>query len=124
MTLEKQTGAYQKIRPDHHAPVSGGLSPTGGRMGGTDRGEQLTHSTQPTKTADSHATPTRHHTNQTLIALTPTEAAQVLAIAMRNPERDDLPILEHLAFLLDRATLPTQPRTATNPTNAQHTDTD
>jgi hypothetical protein len=42
--------------------------------------------------------------NQTLIALTPT--------------------LEHLAFLLDRATLPTQPRTATNPTNAQHTDTD
>jgi hypothetical protein len=43
---------------------------------------------------------------------------------MRNPERDDLPILEHLAFLLDRATLPTQPRTATNPTNAQHTDTD
>jgi|688.fasta_scaffold2708355_2 hypothetical protein len=62
--------------------------------------------------------------NQTLIALTPTEAAQVLAIAMRNPERDDLPILEHLAFLLDRATLPTQPRTATNPTNAQHTDTD
>jgi hypothetical protein len=62
--------------------------------------------------------------NQTLIALTPTEAAQVLSIAMRNPERDDLPILEHLAFLLDRATLPTQPRTTTNPTNAQHTDTD
>ena len=62
--------------------------------------------------------------NPTLISLTPTEAERLLRIAMRNTERDDLPILEHLAFLLDRATLPTQPRTAINPTNAQHTDTD
>jgi len=122
MTPETQTGAYQKIRPDHHAPVSGGLSPTGGRMGGTDRGEQnTTHKHHIHTTSDP--TVRRPRMNQTLIALTPTEAAQVLAIAMRNPERDDLPILEHLAFLLDSATLPTQPRTATNPTNAQHTDT-
>ena len=124
MTPETQTGAYQKIRPDHHAPVCGVLDHTGGRMGGTDRGEQPNHSTQPTKTANTHSTPTRHHTNQTLIALTPAEATQVLAIAMRNPERDDLPILEHLAYLLDRATLPTPPHPATNPTPTQQTNAD
>lgn len=72
----------------------------------------------------SDPTVRRPRMNQTLIALTPTEAERLLHIAMRNPERDDLPILEHLAYLLDRATLPTQPRTAINPTNAQHTDTD
>jgi hypothetical protein len=124
MTPETQTGAYQKIRPDHHAPECGVLDHTGGRMGGTDRGEQLNHSTQPTNTPDTHTPSTRHHTNQNLIALTPAEAAQVLAIAMRQTQREDLPILEHLAYLLDRATLPTPPHPATNPTPTQQTNSD
>jgi hypothetical protein len=38
----------------------------------------------------------------------------VLAIAMRNPDRDDLPILEHLAFLLDRASHTTTPHQPNN----------
>ena len=71
MTPETQTGAYQKIPPDDHAPAESPLGLDGRLAGGTDRGEQLAQSTQPTKTADTHATPTRHHTNQTLIALTP-----------------------------------------------------
>jgi hypothetical protein len=62
--------------------------------------------------------------NQTLIALTPTEAAQVLAIAMRNPERDDLPILEHLAYLLDRASNATPPHSPTNTQATHRTDPD
>jgi hypothetical protein len=123
MTSETQSRALQEIRPDDHAPERGTTSPLGRMIGGTDRGEQNTTHEHHLNTT-SLPTVRRPRMNQTLIALTPTEAAQVLAIAMRNPERDDLPILEHLAFLLDRATLPTQPRTATNPTNAQHTDTD
>lgn len=62
--------------------------------------------------------------NQTLIALTPTEAAQVLAIAMRNPDREDLPILEHLAFLLDRASHTTTPHQPTNTKPTHRTDVD
>ena len=57
--------------------------------------------------------------NQTLIALTPTEAERLLHIAMRQTERDDLPILEHLAFLLDRATRNNSPN-ATPDTQSTH----
>jgi hypothetical protein len=124
MTSETQTGAYQKIRPDHHAPECGVLDHTGGRMGGTDRGEQLNHSTQPTKTPDTSSQPTRHHANQTLIALTPAEAAQVLAIAMRQTQREDLPILEHLAYLLDRASNTTTPLQPNNTEPTHRTDPD
>jgi hypothetical protein len=62
--------------------------------------------------------------NQTLIALTPTEAAEVLAIAMRDPKRDDLPILEHLAYLLDRASNTTTPLQPNNTEPTHRTDPD
>jgi hypothetical protein len=124
MTPEIQTGAHQKIRPDDHAPAESPLGLDGRLAGGADRGEQLNHSTQPTNPADTQPTSTRHHTNQTLIALTPAEAAQVLAIAMRQTQREDLPILEHLAYLMDRATTTTPPHPATNPTPAQQTNSD
>jgi hypothetical protein len=124
MTPKTQTGAYQKIRPDHHAPVESPSGLDGRAMGGTDRGEHHNHSTQPTNPTDTHTPATRHHTKQTLIALTPTEAAEVLAIAMRDPKRDDLPILEHLAFLLDRANNTTTPHQPNNTEPTHRTDPD
>lgn len=123
MTPETQTGAYQKIRPDHPPRFRGSLAPTGGRMGGTDRGEQNTTHKHHSNTT-SLPTVRRPRMNQTLIALTPTEAAQVLAIAMRNPDRDDLPILEHLAFLLDRANNTTTPHHPNNTEPTHRTDLD
>ena len=123
MTSETQTGAPQEIRPDDHAPAESSLELDGRVAGGADRGEQNTSHKHHIHTT-SNPTVRRPRMNPTLIALTPTEAERLLHIAMRNPERDDIPILEHLAYLLDRATLPTQPHTAINPTNAQHTDTD
>jgi hypothetical protein len=49
MTPETQTGAYQKIHRDDHAPVSGSLAPTGGR---SERWIEA-NKTKPTNTAST-----------------------------------------------------------------------